>query len=344
MRRLIRLGALLALFLTAVSCGRGDNAHEGPTTIQEIQAMRGIPVRVETVTPETIRHIERTSGTAEGIRQSMVSNGAPGTIQRIIVRPGDRVRQGQTIAQMFFEDGSPMTVARANFDLAANTFERVRQLNELGAATREQLEGAEVQLENARRSLGGARVAEFLTAPFAGVVLETFSAAGTRIGPGTNIANIADLSTIRIDARVNQLSIGRYAVGQNAFVLVENDTVWGKATSVAIGADASNHSFRVRFEFPNSQQLIRVGTFKEIFVVTQERKNAIGVPIDIVVQRGGQQGIYVVENEIAHFRPVEMGILSGSNVEIVSGLNDGDVVVIAGMTLLSDGLRVNIRE
>ncbi|MCL2843857.1 MAG: efflux RND transporter periplasmic adaptor subunit [Chitinivibrionia bacterium] len=343
MKKLTKICALVALSLLILGCGRAAE-QERAMTIQEIQAIEGIPVRVKGATLQTIRRIERTSGTAEGLRQSMVSNGPSGTLQRIMVRPGDRVREGEVIAQMFFEEGAPRTVAQANFDRAEATYNRVQRLFEEGAATQEQIEGARVQFEDARRSLRGANVAEFITAPFAGVVLETFSAVGTRISGGTNIANIADFSTVRFDARINQMNIGSYAVGQRAFTLVESDTVWGRATSVAVGADAQTHSFRVRFEFPNPRQLLRVGEFKEIFVITQERQNAIAVPIEIVVSKSGVQGVYVVENQTAVFRPIEMGILSGSDVEVVSGLQEGDVVVIAGMTLLSDGVKVNVRN
>jgi RND family efflux transporter MFP subunit len=343
MKKFMNICALIALSLAVLGCGKGAE-QERTMTIQDIQAIEGIPVRVKTATLGTIRHIERTSGTAEGARQSMVSNGPGGTLQRIMVRPGDRVREGEVIAQMHFDDGSPRTVAQASFDHAERTYERVQRLFEEGAATQEQIEGARVQYENARRGLRGANVAEFITAPFAGVVLETFSAAGTRISGGTNIANIADFSTVRFDARINQMNIGNYAVGQRAFTLVDSDTVWGRAVSVAIGADAGTHSFRVRFEFPNPAQLLRVGTFKEIFVITQERQNAISIPIEVVVYRGGQPGVYIVENGKAVYRPIKMGILSGGDIEVVSGINEGDVVVIAGKTLLSDGSIVNIRE
>jgi RND family efflux transporter MFP subunit len=341
-KSLVFVAAVAAL--TMVGCGKRDISQEDTRTIQEIQAEMGIPVRIATAQPGIARHIEKTSGTAEGIRQTVVSNGMGGQLQKILVRTGQRVKEGDVIARMFFEDGSPRTVAQANYDLAERTFERVQRLFEEGAATQEQVEGTRVQLENARKNLKGANVAEFITAPFDGVILEIFESEGTKIGGGTRLVNMADFSRIKIDAMVNQLNIHKYSNGQRAFVITgDNDTLWGKATSVAVGG-GSTHNFRVTFEFPNSQNELKVGMFKEIFVVIEEKQNAISVPIDVVVYKEGRPGVFVINGDVAKLRPVEMGINSGSLVEIKKGVLEGEQYVIAGTSLLHNGAKIRITE
>jgi RND family efflux transporter MFP subunit len=224
-------------------------------------------------------------------------------------------------------------------------YERVQKLLEEGAATQEQVEGARVQFENAQKGLKGANVAEFITAPFSGVVLEILQSEGTKIAERTPIVNMADYSKIKIDAMVNELNINKYSVGQRAFVITaEQDTIWGKATSVAVGGVAQVHSFRVTFEFANPKNMLKVGMFKEVFVVIEERQNAVSVPIDVVVYRQGRPGVFVVEDGKAMLRPVELGINSGSDVEIKSGVNAGESFVIAGTSLLSNEVKVKITE
>ena len=349
MKKILAFGAAALAVLTIIGCGKKDVSQEDTRTIQEIQAELGIPVRIAVAQESVIRHIERTSGTAEGIRQTILANPVGGTLQRISVRTGERVREGGVIASMFFEDGSPRSVAQAAYDHASRMFERVQRLHEEGAATQEQVEGARVQYENAVRNLRGANVAEFVRAPFDGVVLEIFQSEGSKISERTPLVNFADFSRIRINAWVNQLNINQYAIGQRAFVLVngvgvEKDTLWGRATSVAVGGAAQNHSFRVTFEFPNPQNRLKVGMFKEIFVIIEERQNAISVPIDVIVYRAGRPGVYVVNHGRAMFREVELGINSGSLVEIRSGLSAGEQYVVAGTTLLSDDVRIRIVE
>jgi RND family efflux transporter MFP subunit len=326
-----------------VSCGKGGNAKEKDKTTQEIQSETGIPVTVATAKNGVVRHIEKVSGTAEGIRQTYLANGLGGTLQKISVKVGQRVREGEIVATMFFEDGSPRSVAQANYDYAERMYDRVKKLLEEGAATLEQVEGARVQYENAIKGLKGANTAEFVRAPFNGVVLEIYQSEGTKIDARTAIVHMADFSKIKIDAMVNELNINKYANGQNAFVFVgDKDTLWGKITSVAVGGIAQNHGFRVTFEFPNPQNKLKVGMFKEIFVIIEEKENAITVPIDVIVYKSGKPHVFVISGESAILREVELGINSGSSLEIVSGVKEGERFVTSGTTMLVNGSKVNI--
>jgi len=345
MKKILAFGMVAIAALAMIGCGKKETSQEDTRTIQEIQAEKGIPVRVATAETSVARHIERTSGTAEGIRQTFLANGLGGQLQKILVKTGQNVRTGDRIATMFFEDGSPRSVAQANYDYAERMFERVQKLQEEGAATQEQVEGARVQYENARKGLKGANVAEFITAPFDGVVLEILQSEGSKIDARTGIVNLADFSKIKIDAMVNQLNIHKYSNGQKAFVITgDNDTLWGKATSVAVGGIAQTHGFRVTFEFPNPKNQIKVGMFKEIFVIIDENENAINVPIDVIVYKEGKPNIFVINGDYAELTPVELGINSGSLVEIKSGLNVGEQFVVAGTSLLSDGSKIRITE
>ena len=341
--RNFRMAVIVAAAFLLASCGKKDAAKEKSQTIQEIQAAQGIPVIVATAKKGVVRHIEKTSGTTEGIRQSYLANGLGGTLQKISVKTGQRVREGEIIASMYFEDGSPRSVAQANYDYAERMYDRAKRLNEEGAVTLEQIEAARVQYENAVKGLKGANAAEFVRASFDGVVLEIYQSEGTKIDARTPIVHMADFSRIKIDAMVNELNINKYSNGQKAFVLVDDlDTLWGKAISVAVGGIAQIHSFRVTFEFPNPQNKLKVGMFKEIFVIIDEKTDAVSVPIDVVVYRGGKPGVFVVDGETAVLRQVELGINSGSDLEIVSGLKEGERYVVSGAALLADGRKVNV--
>jgi RND family efflux transporter MFP subunit len=345
MKKFLTAGLVALAALATISCGKKEASQGKKQTIQEIQALEGIPVKIETVALETVRHIEKTSGTTEGIRQTYLANGMGGTLQKIHVKTGQRINENSVVATMYFEDGSPRTVEQANCDYAGRMYERVQKLYEEGAATQEQVEGARVQYENARKGLQGAKVAEFITAPFHGVVLEIYQSEGTKIAERTPIVHMADFSKIKIDAIVNELNINKYSNGQKAFVLTgEKDTLWGKVTSVAVGGIAQNHGFRVTFEFPNPQNLLKVGMFKEIYVIIEEKEDAVSVPIDVIVYKQGKPNVFVIKDGFAALRSVELGINSGSDVEIKSGLNEGEKFVVAGMTLLSDGSKIKVTE
>jgi len=335
--------SILVVAVALMSCGKGDSKTE--MTIQELHAAHGVPVEVAVAQSGVVRHIEKVSGTAEGIRQSFLTNPLAGTLQRISVKEGQSIREGDIVAVMYFEDGSPRSVAQTSYDHASKMYERMQRLHEKGAATQTDVEAAKIQYENASRGLRGASAAEFVRAPFAGVVLEIFQSAGTKIDAKTVIAQMADFSRVLINAKVNQLNINKYAAGQNAFVLINGqDSIWGKVTSVAVGGSLQNHAFHVTFDFPNPQNKLKVGMFKEVFVVVEEKKDVVSVPADVVVYKGGKPSVYVVEGNEAKLREVELGINSGSDIEIISGVKEGEKFVVFGASLLSDGVKVKILE
>jgi RND family efflux transporter MFP subunit len=342
--RSFKMMVIVAIAAIALaSCGKKDGAKGKSQTIQEIQAIQGIPVTVASAKKSIVRHIEKTSGTTEGIRQSYLANGAGGTLQKISVKTGQRVKEGDVIASMYFEDGSPRSVAQANYDYSEKMYDRAKRLHEEGAVTLENVEAARVQYENALKGLKGANAAEFVRAPFDGVVLEIYESEGTKIDARTQIVHMADFSRIKVDAMVNELNINKYSNGQKAFVIVgDKDTLWGLAASVAVGGIAQNHGFRVTFEFLNPNNKLKVGMFKEIFVIIEEKTDALSVPIDVVVYKAGKPCVFVIDGETAVLRQVELGINSGSDLEIISGLKEGELFVVAGAALLSDGRKVNI--
>lgn len=331
------------VLLILSGCNNGAKEQEPPKTIQQMHNQKGIPVTIGKIGNGVIRRIERSNGTLSGAVEATLANGMGGTVKKINVSLGDRVKKDAIVAVMDVDGGSPIDVAQSAYDYAKKAYERAKKLQEKGAISKEQVEGARVQYEDAKRKLGQATVGVNVKAPFAGTVIEIYETVGSKIGAKTPLVKIADLSNIKIEMQVNQQAIDFYKVGQKAFLLVNNDTLWGSVHRVALGANQLAHSFKVTALFPNANRRLRPGAFKQVYTIVEEKKQALYAPIEVVnFDQDNRPYLYTYENGKAVKTNINIGITTGQFYEITQGCTSDDQIIISGLTMLHDGVKVNV--
>ena len=215
---------LVPAALILIGCNGRKKEMEASKTIQQIQNEKGIPVTVGNIGSGVIRRIERSKGTLQGAVEATLANGMGGTVSDIKVTVGDYVKKDNILAVMDIDGGSPMDVAQSAFEYAEKAYERAQKLQVQGAISKEQVDGARVQYENAKRSLGQATVGVNVTAPFSGTVVEVYETEGSKIGAKTRVVKIADLSKMEIQLQVNEEAIRYYKKGQKAFLRLKRDS------------------------------------------------------------------------------------------------------------------------
>ena len=342
MKRLVATLIFPAVLLL-VGCG-GQKKEAAPVkTIKQIQSEKGIPVTVGTIGSGVIRRIERSKGTLQGAVEATLASGMGGTVRRINVTVGEAVNKDDVVAEMEIDGGSPVDVAQSAFDYAEKAYNRAMKLQGQGAISKEQVEGARVQYENAKRSLGQAKVGVNVSAPFAGTVVEIYETEGSKIGERTRLVKIAELSAMEIELQVNEEAIRYYKKHQKSFLLMDNDTVWGSIERIALGANGMSHSFKVTVRFPNGSRRLKPGVFKEVYTIVEEKAGALYVPIEVVnFSQDNEPYVYTLVNGQAVRTNVILGITTGDSYEIVQGCTADDQVVLSGITMLKDGIKVNV--
>ena len=98
----------------------------------------------------------------------------------------------------------------------------------------------------------------------------------------------------------------------------------------------------MKITLDNSRGLLKPGMLAEVSFITDSSSNTMILPRDAVITKDGEVYVYVVENNIAKKVPVETGIESGENIEIISGLTTDMQVVVKGQTYITDGEEVNV--
>ncbi len=343
MRSIVLTLIFSSLFLLA-GCNKEQKKNESaPKTFQQIQSEKGIPVTTARIGHGTIRRIERSNGTLQGVAEATLANGLGGTLKEIRVTVGNIVKKDEVVAVMEIDGGSPIDVAQSAFEYAEKSYERAKKLHSQGAISNEQVEGARVQYEDAKRKLGQAQVGVNVLAPFDGTVIEIYQSEGSKISEKTPLVKIADLSNIEVQMQVNEQAINFYKKGQKSFILMEGDTIWGNIDRVALGANGLAHSFKVIARFPNKNRVLKAGMFKQVHTIVNEKSNALYVPLETVnFTQNNEPYLFSLQNGKAVKKNVTLGINTGYVYEIVQGCTVEDEIIVSGLSMLQDGLKVNV--
>ncbi len=336
----------LALTVVVAACGQAGAEADGSRAEDRV---RTINVEVAEVRPGDFVHLVRLVGTVEAERDVVVSAEEGGTIRQLLVRPGDRVRPGQPLVRLdagVLEAQLEQAVSQA--ELAEETWARQQRLWEDEQVGTEM---AYLQAKyNARTAAAQARVLServqrtTVRAPIAGVIEERLVEVGTMVSPGTPVARILDVDTVKIVGGVPE----RYAgdIRRGGEVVVTLDRVAGREFTgsidhVSAAVDRSNRTFTVEVEVPNAGLMLKPGMVANVEIARERVSEALVVPRHAVLRRESGYSVFVaVPNGAgwrAESRSVVPGMSRGDEVVIEQGLEPGEQVVVVGQQRLTHG-------
>ncbi len=234
---------------------------------------------------------------------------------------------------------SPLMVQLAQAELALALAKQPYTQTDFELA-RVKIKQAEAAVELARIQLDETTI----RAPFDGIVAELYVSEGSIVGPSTPVALFVsrELEAV-IDVEENRIQEVR--PGQHAAIKVSaypDEDFPAVVTSVAPVADPATHTFTVKVTPVDEAGKLRSGMYANLALLVEEKQAALLVPRAAVTLINNKESVYVVQDDIAQLRPVVTGLTDGDNVEILSGLRPGEMVVTAGQSSLNDGMRVRI--
>src|SRR5579863_2879033 len=225
--------------------------------------------------------------------------------------------------------------------------EHLKTLQGVGKEEQSKSAAAQVQTAKAHFDSQQAQVAySRVVSPIAGVVADRPLNEGDVAGPGMPLATIMDIS--RVVARVNvpQADAAFVKLGQKALITQADNTepIEGKVTVVSPSTDPNTTTVQVWVQIVNTGESLKPGTTVHCSVVTEEFKAASIVPAAAILpgEEGGTAVLTVTPDSIAHQRAVKVGIREGNQVQILSGVNPGDEVVVVGGLGVDDKTKVKV--
>ena len=311
------------------------------------------PLRVETVVaaPSADAGAAVYVGTIEEEASASLSFPVPGTVARTFADEGQRVRQGQLLAEL------DPTSARQTFDAAEAALNqakdacaRLQQLYDaeslpeiqwVEAQTR--LRQAEAAFEIARKNLGDCS----LSAPFAGVVGKRPVSAGENVLPGVPVMTLLQIGSVKVRFSVPEQEIAGLGtdsrIGVSVAALGDRVFTAGKIEKGAV-ANPAAHTYDVRATLPNAEGELLPGMVCRVTVSAAAAAEEIVVPVRAVQQAGdGSRFVWIVRGDSAVRKAVTTGRLVNNGIVLTAGAAAGDRIVVDGMQKIGEGSKVTER-
>lgn len=337
MKRFLPLAALLAL----AACGRHEADHSTTTSLPTI----AVKVQVAKLQPHVAA--EEVVGTVRSKLRAQVEAKISGRVLEYTATPGAAVKTGDLLARLENQEiQAKVDQARALLDQAQRDFARQKELVSSNATTRQDYDAADARVKvatagvnEAETMMGYARV----TAPFDGVVTRKLADVGDLAMPGKPLLEIEAPTALRFEADLPEAILDRITMGAKMQVKIASVAKPLEATvsEIAPVADPVSRTFQVKLDLPAADGL-RTGQFGRVAVPMAEMQ-LLMVPKGGVIKRGQMELIFVVKDGHANLRLVKTGKVIDGSIEVLSGLEEGEQVVISDVSKLADGQPVTIQ-
>ena len=355
------LYVLVLVFCITVfqQCGRQEEAVTGSSGNAGDIAFT---VRTAAAGISTITEYLTYSGIVKSARTQVIIPEVPGRITHLYKEAGDRVARGDLLLELedtlagaqYNQAGAALASAKLTFADAEKNWRRIENLFAKNAVSTTQVEQAESAYKIAKNGLEQAealyKMADFqfksakVYAPFPGVITARFKETGDYInpsmstmGPESGVYILEDYAAIYVDMDVPNSEIGRIKKGQKADVIGDKAAVTGKVTNVNEKADPLSLNVLVRIQASNTAGHILPATIVSVRLHFKEKENTIVVPASALVE--GNRIFTVTDNRAAE-KKVTIGLVNPEMVEVLSGIREGEKVVVDGNFGLYSGAAV----
>lgn len=321
--------------------------------IAEFFANRQVPaaaVSVYEVKPVTWSPAIEAIGTANASQGVDLTVETAGVVREILFNPNSKVAQGETLLRLDSRvQAADVAARRTQVDLTGQVLARNQQLQRRGVSTNVSLEEAEAAARAAEAQLASAMAVldqRNLDAPFPGTIGIARVDLGQYVSPGTTVATLQDLDTMRVDFSVPEQRLRELSIGQQLSVWAGGMTegLAGQVTGIDPRVDPQSRLVSVRGSVANPGQQLTPGQFVRIAVALPEEQGVIAIPLTSIISSLYGDYVYLVQPKQDNAEQLEvrqsfvtLGRRSGPVAEIVSGVKAGDRVVTAGQNRLSNG-------
>jgi RND family efflux transporter MFP subunit len=312
-------------------------------------------------------------GTVRARTSAVVSARISGVVSLLKVREGDRVKKGQLLAQLdaqenqaaaagaaagIEEAGRGLDEAMSRKRLSDSTFERYQKLFNEQAVTRQEFDvkqterdlasqavaRAEARLRQAREgSRGASAIAAYtrIIAPISGIITSKQADLGATVFPAQPLMTIEDESSYQLELSVPESIALTVKPGTTVQVTIDamNTTFSARIAEIVPSADPASRTFIAKIEL--GQKGLKSGMFGRGSLVLGTSVNGMLISKKAIVERGALTSVWIVEKDAtARMRLVKTGKAVGEKVEVLSGLSDGERIVVGGVEKVSEGSKV----
>lgn len=369
MNRFFRNAMAITMALAAVACGqKKEEDSKAPAAVAPQQEKP--QVKIERVMAQNVSQTETYTGTVESNLKNNISPNAPYRIEKIYFDVGDYVRKGQVCVDLDKSSITQSNIQIQNQQLAIENarlqmenqkveFNRTAELYNVGGISKSEYDMAKLQydqtviaFDNAQHQLDVLKsqlnllnTNTRLVAPMDGIVTARNYDDGDMYA-AQPILTIEQTNPVKLIIKVSEsyYDIVQQGMGVDVTLDAYQDQLFrGTVVTKYPTIDQQTHTFPVEIFMSNDKQQIRPGMYARARINMSSSVHVLVPDIAIVKQIGaGDRYVYVYKDGKVSYNKVELGQHVGDKFEIISGVNDGDDVVVAGMSRLANGREVEV--
>lgn len=307
------------------------------------------PVNVAPVAKQKLTESLSIIGNVLGNNDVMVVSETVGRVVSVHTKVGQTISKGGLIAKVDDElKVANLHQAEANYDKAKKDFERAESLLAAKSMTDSQydafklaMKSAESSLTIAKRQVSDTRI----VSPISGVVVARQVDVGSSVDGNTVVANVVDVSTLKVKLNVPESIIFKLKAGQAVEIASEaipGVIFKGRIDNISVKGDEA-HTFPIEVTVQNSGKVnLKAGMFARVFFNSISERDGLIVPRKALIGSAKDASIFVIENGMAKLKKLVLGTEANGMVEVISGLTENETIVVSGQNNLKDGVQVTV--
>ncbi|MEJ5261311.1 MAG: efflux RND transporter periplasmic adaptor subunit [Ignavibacterium sp.] len=333
---------IITMFLT-VSCGKKENNNK-------TQTAEAIPIEVTLVKKSSIDREVELVGNLLAWREANLGAQTTARIQKIYVDAGSRVKEGDLLFEM---DDTQLAQAKIQYQVAKDNYHRLKPLYETGSISQSQFDQVKAAYETAEKTYELLLTNTQFRAPFSGVVTakrlndgEVFLLAPGGAGAPT-IVSLMQINPLKLILNVSENNLKDVKLNQTVEIrsdIFPNEVYKGSISRINPAVNPASRTFEVEVKIPNPDEKLKPGMYVRAKILIGKTEGII-VNRSAALKQLGSTAYYgfIVKDNIAKRVELTLGKEFDSQVEITSGLNEGDYLVTRGQGLLKDGSKVELK-
>ena len=328
---------LLVLAIAVTACGKkeADTAKDTENQIAK--------VKIATVSLRDVEQSQTFTATVEPEVKNNIAPASPGRIRNIFVEVGATVSKGQRIAQM---DAVNLANSETQIENLRRTYKRVAELFSVGGASQQELDNAKLQLDVAESNMKNLSENTYLHSPINGVVTARNYDVGDMFTGQLPLLTVMQINPVKLKINISESFYSKIKVGMQVDVKVdvfENETFPAKVSLIYPVIDERTRTFTVELKLSNPGSKVRPGMFARVNMNFGTVKHVVVPDRSVVKQSGsGSRFVFVYNDGKVKYTQIELGRRIGNEYELLSGVSNGEQIVVSGLNKLQDGMEVEV--
>lgn len=342
------IGVLLVLALTTLVFCKKKEAH--PPTMTSPVPAKALPVQILIAVPSKLSADIEVPGTLMANESTEIHPEVSGRMVELHINEGGRVAQGALLAKLYDGDlQAQMRKLEVQLKIAEQTEKRQAELLQIQGISQQEYDLSLLQVLNLKADMDiikeSIRKTE-IRAPFAGKLGLKNVSPGAYITPATILTTISQVDKLKIQFNVPERYGSQMKNGLKVYFSVDGSDKRFLAIVIAseIGVNEDTRSLAIRAIVNQSDPMLIPGVFGKVNIVLGQNEQALMIPSSAIIPLGRKKQLYTFEGGKAIAKDVTTGVRDSTNIQILTGIKEGDTVITSAMLFLRPGLDVAVKK